>query len=142
MAPTTGEIGVSDPIVTRLANEDKTPWYKKPNLRFLYFMLFPTCMGIEMTSGFDSQMINALQVVPYWNKYFDNPAGALKGIIAAAYSLGAVLSLPLIPWVNDKFGRRGSIFIGSCIMVFGSLIQGFSQHGKQCLTPQGLPIQT
>ena len=63
---TKAEIGKSDPILTRLANEDKTYWFMKPNLRFLYFMLFPTCMGIELTSGFDSQMINALQIVPAW----------------------------------------------------------------------------
>lgn len=56
----------SDPIITRLANEDKVRWYRKPNLRYLYFLLFPTCMGIELTSGFDSQMINALQIVPTW----------------------------------------------------------------------------
>ena len=62
------ETGGSDPILTRLANEDKVPWYKKRNLRLLYLLLFPTCMGIEMTSGFDSQMINALQGVPAWNK--------------------------------------------------------------------------
>lgn len=61
---TTG--AASDPIITRLASEDKVPWYKKPNLRALYFLLFPTCMGIELTSGFDSQMINALQIVPSW----------------------------------------------------------------------------
>lgn len=61
---------------------------------------------------------------------FDNPQGSLKGIIAAAYSLGAILSLPLIPIVNDKFGRRWSIFGGSLIMVIGALIQGFSQHGE------------
>lgn len=60
----THETGASDPILTRIANEDKTPWYKKPNLRYLYFMLFPTCMAIESTSGFDSQLINALQIVP------------------------------------------------------------------------------
>ena len=51
-----------DPILTRIVAEDKVPWYKKPNLRILYFLLLPTCMGIEITSGFDSQMINALQV--------------------------------------------------------------------------------
>ncbi|KAK4151654.1 general substrate transporter [Chaetomidium leptoderma] len=122
------EIGKSDPIVTRLANEDKKPFWKKPNLLFLYLMLFPTCMGIELTSGFDSQMINALQIVPAWKKYFGNPEGALKGIIAAAYSLGAILSLPLIPMINDRFGRRWSIFGGSVIMVIGALIQGFSVH--------------
>jgi len=57
----------SDPIVTRLAAEDTKPFYKKPNLLYLYLMLFPTCMGIELTSGFDSQMINALQMVRHWN---------------------------------------------------------------------------
>lgn len=65
-ATTTAEVGKSDPIVSRLAAEDKVPWWRKPNLRFLYLMLFPTCMGIELTSGFDSQMINALQIVPSW----------------------------------------------------------------------------
>lgn len=34
----------SDPILTRAVNEDKVPWYKKPNLRWLYLFLFPTCM--------------------------------------------------------------------------------------------------
>lgn len=63
---TTAEVGKSDPIITRLASEDRVGWWKKPNLRYLYLMLFPTCMGIELTSGFDSQMINALQIVPSW----------------------------------------------------------------------------
>jgi len=58
------------------------------------------------------------------------PQGSLKGIIAAAYSLGAILSLPLIPWVNDRFGRRMSIFMGSLIMVVGAIVQGFAQHGE------------
>ena len=63
---TAAETGKSDPIVTRLAKEDKRAWYQKPNLRLLYMFLFPACMGIELTSGFDSQMINALQIVPSW----------------------------------------------------------------------------
>jgi hypothetical protein len=55
-----------DPILTRLVDEDKVRWWKKPNLRLLYLLLYPTCMGIEITSGFDSQMINSLQLVPAW----------------------------------------------------------------------------
>ena len=66
LKPTTKETGGSEPIVTQIANEDKVAWYRKPNLRNLYFILFPACMGIELTSGFDSQMINALQIVPSW----------------------------------------------------------------------------
>lgn len=123
-----GATGASDPILTRIVAEDKVPWYKKPNLRYLYFMLFPTCMGIEMTSGFDSQMINALQIVPTWKTYFDNPQGSLKGIIAAAYSLGAILSLPLVPIINDKFGRRWAILLGSLVQCAGAIVQCFSVH--------------
>ena len=59
-------IGLGDPILTKLVEEDKVPWYKKRNLRWLYFVLFPTCMGVEMTSGFDSQIINAVQLVDPW----------------------------------------------------------------------------
>lgn len=64
--PATKETGASDPIVTLIAKKDAVPWYSKRNLRYLYLMLFPACMGIELTSGFDSQMINALQIVPSW----------------------------------------------------------------------------
>jgi len=52
----------------------------------------------------------------------------LKGIISAAYSLGAILSLPFIPYVNQKFGRRGSIFGGSVVMILGAIIQGCAQN--------------
>lgn len=134
-------------IVTNLANQDKVPWYQKRNLRTLYFMLIPTCMGIQMTSGFHAQMINAMQILPSWiscmlvylcpmiyadntaSVDFGNPQGSLKGIIAAAYPLGAILSLPLIPIINDRLGRRWSIFIGSFIMVIASFVQGFANSG-------------
>lgn len=55
-----------DPVLTRLIEGDHIPWYKKKNLRKLYLLLFPTCMGIEITSGFDSQLINSLQGVASW----------------------------------------------------------------------------
>jgi hypothetical protein len=58
----------TDPVLTRIVDEDKVRWWKKSNLRLLYLLLYPTCMGIEITSGFDSQMINGLQLVTAWNK--------------------------------------------------------------------------
>lgn len=75
------EVGAADPIIQRLADEDKVPWYKKPNLRIMYFWLFITCMGVEITSGFDSQMINALQIVPSWKEYFNDPQGTDKSLL-------------------------------------------------------------
>lgn len=127
-----------DPILTRLVDEDKVPWYRKKNLRILYFLLYPTCMGIEITSGFDSQLINGLQLVPKWLQYFGTPVkgkagtyevvGPLLGIVSASYSLGAIIGVPVVPWVAQLVGRRWSIFLGSCVMCIGALIQGFAQN--------------
>jgi len=126
MAKVANTAHAADPIVTRLVQEDKVSWIRKPNLRMLYLLLLPTCIGIEMTSGFDSQMINTVQIVSPWQKYFHKPDGSLLGIISAIYNLGAIFSLPFVPMVNDGWGRRWAIFGGSCIMILGSLLQGFA----------------
>lgn len=55
-----------EPSLTRIAQADTTPWYQKPNLRFLYLILVPTGLGVEWTSGFDSSMMNSLQAVKSW----------------------------------------------------------------------------
>ena len=47
----------NDAIVSQLAEKDKVPWYRKPNLRLLYFLMAPTCLAVEMTIG---------QVVALW----------------------------------------------------------------------------
>ena len=47
--------------IQRLLAEDKTPWYKKPNLRMLYFFLVPAALGVEMTSGTASRMDDVLR---------------------------------------------------------------------------------
>ncbi|KAF2269714.1 hexose transporter-like protein [Lojkania enalia] len=123
----TGHSGsAADPVLTRLVQQDKVSWYRKKNLRVLYCLLLPTCIGIEMTSGFDSQMINTVQIAPNWQSYFNNPSGSLLGIISAAYNLGAICALPFVPFVNDRFGRRVAIFFGSWVMVFGAFLQAFS----------------
>lgn len=158
------EENLSEPIVANLVATDQIPWYKKPNLRRLYFILFPACMGIEITSGFDSQMINVIQIVYTWNKclssslirlilyfagankssaVFGHPTGKivdgkpeyvveanLDGFLAAAYSLGAILSLPFVPWVNQRLGRRWTIVFGSGVSLVGALIQGLANGSK------------
>jgi sugar porter (SP) family MFS transporter len=128
----------ADPIVTRLVAEDKTPWYKKPNLRLMYIWLFLCCMGVEMTSGFDSQLINTLQFAQTFHKYFgdghknDDGDWAIEpgmlGFVNSCYQLGSIFAVPFAPWVANKYGRRWSIMLGSVIMVVGALLQGFAQH--------------
>jgi hypothetical protein len=40
----------------------------------MYVCLFACCMGVEMTSGFDSQLINVLQFSGPWNKCTRQPS--------------------------------------------------------------------
>lgn len=105
--------------VKRLLELDTTPWYQKPNLRRLYFALVPAVLGVEMTSGYDGSILNGLQAVKPWldcklaleilgissiadmHTDFHNPQGALLGAITAAFSIGAVLALPIVPYVRD-----------------------------------------
>lgn len=135
-APNTGNAG--DPIVTRLVAEDQVPWYKKPNMRLMYLWLFFCCMGVEMTSGFDSQLIGTLQFSTHFNKYFGDGykdendnfkiKPSLLGFVSSCYQLGSIIAVPIAPWFNQKYGRRWGIMAGSIIMVIGAVIQGFSQH--------------
>ncbi|KAL2063082.1 hypothetical protein VTL71DRAFT_6154 [Oculimacula yallundae] len=131
-------LGFSDPVVTQIANEDPVKWYKKPNLRIMYIYLFLCCMGVEITSGFDSQLIGTLQFSDPWNAYFSDGARNEKGLpvltpgllgfVSSCYQLGSILGVPVAPWFNQRFGRRWSIMSGSLIMVVGAIIQGFAQH--------------
>ncbi|KAK5658356.1 hypothetical protein OQA88_2332 [Cercophora sp. LCS_1] len=128
MAIISGKEEFGDPRLTRIAQADKVPWYKKPNLRFLYLILIPTCLGVEWTSGFDSSMMNSLQAVQSWIDYFDNPSSSRLGLLNAMYSLGALMSVPFIPTVSQYLGRRRTIVAASLVMCMGAGIQAGSRN--------------
>lgn len=61
-------------------------------------------------------------------KYAVEPG--LLGFVNSCYQLGSIFAVPIAPWFAERFGRRWSIMLGSLIMVFGALLQGFAQHGR------------
>ncbi|KAK3294443.1 general substrate transporter [Chaetomium fimeti] len=122
-----------DPRLTRIAQADTKLWYKKPNLRFLYFILVPTALGVEWTSGFDSSMMNSLQAVQSWVDYFDNPTSDRLGLLNAMYSLGALMAIPFIPTTSQYLGRRRTILLASLIMCMGAGLQAGSRNSDMFL---------
>ncbi|KAL8289545.1 hypothetical protein RB597_001252 [Gaeumannomyces tritici] len=130
MAPVIGqkEHLTDDDRLTRIAQADLKPWYKKPRLRFLYLIMIPTCLGVEWTSGFDSSMMNSLQAVPAWVDYFDNPQGAQLGLLGAIYSLGGLMAVPFVPSVPQRLGRRWTILASSLVMCFGAGMQAGARN--------------
>ncbi|WQF81110.1 Putative major facilitator, sugar transporter, major facilitator superfamily [Colletotrichum destructivum] len=117
-----------DPTLSRIAQDDKKIWYQKPNLRFLYLILVPTGLGVEWTSGFDSSMMNSLQAVTSWFEYFGRPNASRLGLLNAMYSLGALMAIPFVPFVSQRFGRRRTILFGSYIMVLGAGLQAGARN--------------
>lgn len=116
--------------INRLLAQDKTPWYRKKNLRTLYFTLVPAALGVEMTSGYDGSVLNGLQAVDPWNEYFDNPNGAILGVLTAAFNIGAVMALPFVPYCNDRWGRKFCVVFGSILTTVGAILQGASVNSE------------
>lgn len=115
--------------VNRLLAEDTTPWYQKPNLRSLYLLLVPAALGIEMTTGYDGSVLNGLQAVDMWNKDFGNPQGAILGVISASLSIGTAAGVPIMPYLNERFGRKFCIIAGSLVVCLGAIIQTCAVNG-------------
>jgi hypothetical protein len=131
--------------VSKLVAQDDRPWYRKPNLRTLYALLLPACVGAEMTSAygsfmaefskfkplyvsrFDVTLMNGLQATRSWERcthvgelsytrlilptVYHSPSATLLGVMTAMYSLGTIVSLPFVPVVVDRWGRRASVFL-------------------------------
>jgi MFS family permease len=106
------------------------PWFLDPSLRRLYAILIPACLFVAATNGYDGSMLNGLQALDTWKLTFNNPTGAILGLLSASYPLGAIVSTPFSAFVSDRFGRRWSIFIGSFIMLVGVVAQSASQNGE------------
>jgi len=78
---------------------------------------------IRGTLDFGKEVISEAGKISY------SVAAPLLGIISAAYNLGAILAVAVVPWAAQRYGRRWSIFIGSVFQCVGAVLQTFSQNG-------------
>ncbi|ETN40064.1 uncharacterized protein HMPREF1541_04339 [Cyphellophora europaea CBS 101466] len=97
-------------------------WRKDPQLRKLYFYAGIICVA-SATTGYDGSMFNAIQILDQWQDTFDHPTGSTLGRLSAMYSIGSIASLPIAPFISDRFGRRASIIVGCLIMVIAAAVQ-------------------
>jgi MFS family permease len=71
---------------------------------------------------------NNVQIFESWQKQFDSPDDHLLGLLGAFYQIGSVCSIPLVPIICDKWGRRPSIAIGFIIMAAGAAMQASAHN--------------
>jgi MFS family permease len=62
-------------------------------------------------------LMNTSQLLPSWVKTMNSPSEAVLGRLSAMYSIGSIASLPIVPFLGDRFGRKTPITIGCVIMV-------------------------
>ncbi|KAF1966350.1 general substrate transporter [Bimuria novae-zelandiae CBS 107.79] len=101
----------------------RVDWKRDPGLRKLYFWAFILCIA-SATTGYDASMLNNLRMLYRFNDYFGDPRGSTLGLLTALYSIGSIISLPVVPFVADHMGRKAAIALGCIVMITGASIQG------------------
>ncbi|KAJ5110654.1 hexose transporter protein [Penicillium argentinense] len=96
----------------------KVTWWKMKGMRFVYLTLW-AAMITSATNGYDGSLMNGLEAIESWNESYNYPSGSTLGLLAAAMSIGSMLSIPVVPYVADIMGRRAGVVIGCCIMLVG-----------------------
>jgi sugar porter (SP) family MFS transporter len=97
-------------------------WRRTKNLRTLYIYCFFLIL-VNVANGFDGSMMNGLQSLPYWQEYFNYPKKVRLSMFGSAMSLGGLISLPFIPFMCDRLGRKPTIITGSVIILLGVGLQ-------------------
>ncbi|KAL8941026.1 MAG: hypothetical protein Q9211_001992 [Gyalolechia sp. 1 TL-2023] len=83
-----------------------------------------SCCGVAfLLFGYDQGVLGAVIGLPSFRKDFDDPYPDMEGTIAGIYDIGCFLGAILAFMTADRLGRKGSISVGSWIMVVGTILQ-------------------
>jgi hypothetical protein len=76
-------------------------------------------------NGYDGSLLNGLLINPQFKTFFHGSnAGIWAGIVSSMYQIGGVVALPFVGPAIDTWGRRWGMFIGSVIILLGTVISG------------------
>lgn len=93
----------------------------------LLFLCISTGFLCQTMNGFDGSLFNGLTAN---SKYLDDFNGKASGpwaaLMSAMYQIGSVCAIPFIGPCIDTWGRRPGMFIGSFIVVLGTLVTGLT----------------
>jgi sugar porter (SP) family MFS transporter len=101
------------------------PWYQYRHLRKLYLWL-SVVLIVQATNGLDGSIMNGMQTLVYWQRYFNHPTGAQLGIFNGTQGLGGVFAQFFLWWLVEKIGRKLTIIAGAVIIIIGVFLQSFA----------------
>ncbi|KAI0029707.1 general substrate transporter [Vararia minispora EC-137] len=111
-------------------------WENRGILLLNLYLLIPLLSST--VNGYDSSLINGLQILPMWQQTFGDPRGIPLGLISAAQMVGGLIALPVAPYFSDWFGRRFSLFLGAVVMLAGVSLQATATTLSQFIGARAL----
>ncbi|KAH7134451.1 general substrate transporter [Dactylonectria macrodidyma] len=114
-------------MLSAVLPQNPRPWYRTWHLVKLNLLLLVPLVS-SASVGYDGSMMNGLQTLPQWRTFFNSPEGAILGVMNAVYPLGKVISLPIVAFVSDRFGRKAPLMFGLVTCVLFAIMQGVAQN--------------
>ncbi|KAF9893074.1 hypothetical protein FE257_012485 [Aspergillus nanangensis] len=117
--------------------QDSKPWYLTWHLVKLNLILLVPLVS-SASVGYDGSMMNGLQILTQWRLYFNHPRGSMLGLMNAVYPLGKVVSLPLVSFLSDRFGRKAPLVGGLVACIGFSIMQGMANNFASFVSARAL----
>jgi MFS family permease len=81
-------------------------------------------------NGYDGSLMSSINAMKPYHDYFNvGMQGGGTGIVFAIYSAGSLSSLPFAASAADRYGRRFGMFIGSFLILIGTIIEASCKQG-------------
>lgn len=81
----------------------------------------------QTMNGFDGALFNGLLAnTVFLDHFHGSDSGIWAGIVSAMYQIGGVSALPFVGPAIDTWGRRVGMFLGSLLIVLGTLVCGLT----------------
>ncbi|KAL2065314.1 hypothetical protein VTL71DRAFT_2983 [Oculimacula yallundae] len=97
------------------------------NSKILTPLLLAVAIVNSATLGYDSSVMNGLQILPSYSEYFHLNT-ATEGLNNAAVWMGGILGAFLMQPIPDNFGRRRAIMIAAGVTTVGIILQAAAQN--------------
>ncbi|THZ17409.1 MFS general substrate transporter [Aureobasidium pullulans] len=94
---------------------------------YLLVMLCYVSVLNSATQGYDSAMMNGLQILPSYTEYFALTTATTSLNVAVVF-LGSVVATPFAGTLADKWGRKWGMAVTAAIALLGAAIQSAAIH--------------
>lgn len=89
------------------------------------FLILVAIIVLNTLSGVLAMGIDQYLLVYFMNNG-DMAAGLIqKGLLSSGYGVVGFASIPIITWLADRFGKKGSLYFVYGLMVFGGIMKWF-----------------